>query len=47
VGDIHYSFATFSYDRFAPYLFILDSPITDILDTEEIKFTIEYTWGEV
>ena len=45
VGDI--SGAIFRNERFVPYLFILDPPITDILDTEEIKFTIEYTWGEV
>ena len=45
VGSI--TLTTFRYERFVSYLFILDSPITDILDTEEIKFTVEYTWGEV
>jgi hypothetical protein len=29
------------------YEFVLDTPITGIVDTEEIKFTFEITWGEV
>jgi hypothetical protein len=29
------------------YEISLDTPITSIVDTEEIKFTFEFEWGEV